>query len=282
MSRAYKNLLIALVPQADTTPQPTAAARAGMALAGHWGAHVTVIHLAPRPAWVPHSVFTEMPARLVAAENRHLSDLAQRSLDSAAELAADAGVECRTLAIAADFYGLVERGVRKARLQDLVVMDAASSGLPDYREIVHGMLFRGGRPVLLVPTGWTPAVPGHVTVAWDGSVPSARALFEALAILQAATQVDIVTIQGEKKLHEPATGDEIVAQLARHDIRAQRQHLKSPDGDVAAALRGYAAGSGSQLIVMGAYAHSRFQEAILGGVTRSMLDETPVAVLMAH
>lgn len=282
MIRQYKDIFIALVPRREGHPGLTAATRMGIALAKESQAFVTIAFLSPRAAWVPYSVFTDMPAQAIAAENRRLDAMAREGLEDAGKAATAAGVPFETESVATDFYALLTRSARKAQLHDVVIMDAASDLLPDYREIVQGMLFRSGRPIMILPDSREPGIPRNVTIAWDGSIPASRAIIESLPILQMAEEVCVVTVEGEKKLPDFATGNAGVAYLNRHGVKARQKCLSATNGDVAGALRAHVADGESDMIIMGAYAHSRFQEAILGGVTRSFLGASPVPLFMAH
>lgn len=282
MPREIKNILVALVPQERGQEQPTAATRMSLALARQSGSFLTINFLSPRPAWVPYSLFTDIPAQLVAQENERFDQSAEACLNLAGEAAAAAGVAFETELIALDFIAMMHRSTRRAQLQDLVLMDAQSGALRDYREIMQGMLFRSGRPVVLVPTRWNADVPRNIVIAWDGSVPAARAVGESLPLLQKADKVCVVTVQGEKDLANTAPSDRLVVYLERHGIQATQECLTAKNRAVASTLTDHVVRSGAEMIVMGAYAHSRLQEAVLGGVTRALLDDSPVPLFMAH
>ena len=92
---------------------------------------------------------------------------------------------------------------------------------PDQRSLVEALIFESGRPVLLLPEGATRQLPSsfdRVAVAWDHSRPAARAVADALPMLQAAKQVHVVTVVDEKRLHRPDSGVELCKHLARHGV----------------------------------------------------------------
>ncbi|WP_185984795.1 universal stress protein [Aureimonas mangrovi] len=274
--------MLTLLPEAQERTVPSPATNFAVALGSAFGGAVTIDFLAPKPAWIPYSLLTDMPLDLLAREERRLEEQARASLDFAAEAAAAAGLERETNLITLDFLALVGRAALRARLQDVIVMDAHGSALRDEIEIVEALIFRTARPLIRVPAGHGRALPRKIVVAWDGSVPAARAAREALPLLQAAETVEIVTVQGEKDVSDIAPGEKLAVYLSRHDVRATQTCLTAARRDVAQALREHAEGSGAGMIVMGAYAHSRLAQAFLGGVTSSLLRDTPVPLLLAH
>lgn len=176
-----------------------------------------------------------------------------------------------------------DRFLHLARTHDLTVMDAAPLAGSAERRRIEQILFDSGHPVLVVPQtmGWK--VPQRIAIAWDGSARAARAVADALPLLAGAKHVFVVTITGEKDLSRMAPGADLATYLARHGISETRiSMLARGDGDVAARLRQFVGEEAIELLVMGAFVHSRIRESVLGGVTRAMLDEAPVPLLLSH
>ena len=173
-----------------------------------------------------------------------------------------------------------------ASAADLVVLGQAA---PDYRvpsgfrpeEVVVG----SGRPVLVVPYAGAFAAVGHrALVAWDGTREASRALHDALPLLADAEAVTVLTVAGseaERDDRRQALG-RIVRHLGRHGIAAQAVEAIDSEIPIADLLLSRAADLAADLIVAGAYHHSQFREALLGGVSRELLDHMTVPVLMAH
>jgi nucleotide-binding universal stress UspA family protein len=92
----------------------------------------------------------------------------------------------------------------------------------------------------------------------------------------------VVTVTGEKDLGDETPSDRLAVYLDRHGVQVREDTLTTQNGSVADRLRDHVAVSGSEMIVMGAYAHSRIREAILGGVTRSLLGASPVPLFLSH
>ena len=135
---------------------------------------------------------------------------------------------------------------------------------------------------LLVPYAGTFAnVGGRVLVAWNGSAQAARAVNDALPFLQSAERVVVVMVN-------PARGDrtegtDIARHLARHGIAAEITDIVTDrNGNVGNVLLSRATDEAADLIVIGAYGHSRLRELVLGGVSRALLGHMTVPVLMAH
>jgi nucleotide-binding universal stress UspA family protein len=148
---------------------------------------------------------------------------------------------------------------------------------PEY-EIPQLVALESGRPALVIPYAGTFATVGQrVLIAWNDSAQSTRAVKDAMPFLRGAETVTILTLGQDKP-----RGDRIVAYLARHGITATAQHLTCDDISVGNLLLSRASDEGSDLIVMGAYGHSRARESILGGATRVMFKEMTVPVLMSH
>jgi nucleotide-binding universal stress UspA family protein len=181
---------------------------------------------------------------------------------------------------------------RYARYADLVVAgqddpDDPESFIADH--FPETLVMTCGRPVLFIPyTGVFPTLGANIMVAWNGSRESARAVQDAMPLLQRAEKVTVVRLNESKG--EPGAsranripGADIALLLARHDVKAEVAALDGvsdiPMGDM---LMSRASDLGADLIVMGAYGHSRWQELVMGGATRTLLESMPVPVLMSH
>ena len=140
-------------------------------------------------------------------------------------------------------------------------------------------------PVIVLPRG-NGAVPPfeRVLVAWNASPESARAVRQALPILQRARQVVVAVVERDPLGPAlPMGSQELAPFLARHGVTvAVRQQQAALDGDVGTALLGLARQTGAGLLVMGCYGHSRFRELLLGGVSRTILQRLTLPALMAH
>lgn len=174
----------------------------------------------------------------------------------------------------------------RARFADLVVLPkpyGKDHGV-ELEPVIEGALFEGLTPVMVVPDDATPMVsPKRVVLAWNGSAEALRAARAALPILVAAERVHVVLVDPPK--HGPTRSDPggLLSQyLARHGVKVEIDVLAKTMSRVSDVLLRHVSDVDAEMIVMGAYGHSRFREAILGGATRNMLEHTKVPVLMAH
>jgi nucleotide-binding universal stress UspA family protein len=174
----------------------------------------------------------------------------------------------------------------QSRYADLIVVS-----LPDPNDrfgVEHGLpqtLALGGtRPVLVVPTAYDGAPIGsNVLVGWDGSMPAQRAICAALPLLARAGSVTLglVNLERQSELHGDEPGADMALYLARHGVKVNVvvAHTRARESD---ALIDMAGEVHADLMVAGAFGHSRYREWFLGGVTRDLLDSAPVPLLIAH
>jgi len=142
-----------------------------------------------------------------------------------------------------------------------------------------------GRPVLVVPyVGTFTDIGRRILVAWDASREATRAVKDAMPLLVAASSVTVMTIDAEQTRvgHGEVPGADIALHLARHGVTAQVDRTVSAGIGIGNTLLSRASDLEADLLVMGAYGHSRVRELLLGGVTRTVLASTTLPVLMAH
>jgi nucleotide-binding universal stress UspA family protein len=150
---------------------------------------------------------------------------------------------------------------------------------------VVATVMSSGRPVLVVPfAGDFQTVGDRVLVAWNASREAARAVNDALPLLEKASMVTVLAVNPRHGIggHGDVPAADIALHLARHGVRAEASHTVAndiPDGE---ALLSYAADIGADMIVAGAYGHSRAREMVFGGVTRTLLEEMTVPVFLSH
>jgi nucleotide-binding universal stress UspA family protein len=179
-----------------------------------------------------------------------------------------------------DFFSEAKNIARFGRVSDIVVSAAPKSSSDDIG--LEAALFDTGRPILLAPEHGSAAVAsGTVVVAWNGSVEASRAVVAAMPLLAHAEHVFAFTSpKGELQLSAAA---ELATYLRWHGIRAST--IKAEAGganSISGALLEAVEKVKANLLVMGAYTHSRVRERLFGGVTRDVMKGASVAVLMAH
>lgn len=192
------------------------------------------------------------------------------------------GVEATVSQIGAitQFVGL------RARFADLVLQPRpyGEGRGSDDEAVVEAALFEGSAPVLVLPEGGLKGALGRqILVAWNQSDEALAAVRRALPMLKAADLVNIVIVDPPSQGPERSDPGGLLTQmLARHGVRAEVSVIAKTLPRVSDVLNRHAREQGADMIVMGAYGHSRFREAILGGATRNMLENAEIPVLMAH
>jgi len=176
-----------------------------------------------------------------------------------------------------------------ARYADLAVVGQEGSDTPTTPDwgmsIIQRVLFSSGRPLLVVPyAGRFEAVGRRVLVGWNASPQAARAVNDALPFLARADATTVLAVnpRGGVGGHGDVPAADIALHLARHGARATAAHAVAEEVSEADVLLNHASDISADLIVMGAYGHSRMRELVLGGVTRALLHRMTVPVLMAH
>lgn len=174
----------------------------------------------------------------------------------------------------------------RARFSDLVVLGQpyGKGRGQELEAIAEAAMFEGQVPVLVVPDDFSGEIAGRrILAAWNQSNEAMNAIRKALPLLKAADLVDITII--DPPAHGPERSDpggQLSQLLARHGVHAEVSVLARTMPRVSDVINRHVGDTDADLIVMGAYGHSRFREAILGGATRNMLEKATVPVLMAH
>jgi len=207
-------------------------------------------------------------------------------------IAFDAAIKDRALGtewrvVEARNQGVAETVMNHGRSADLIIASQRDRDW-DFATLLdepERLAIESGRPVLVVPHHKRFAdFASRITVAWNGSRESARAVFDALPLLQAADSVRIVWINPQDEPRDagnlPTAGVE--AALERHGVRCTGSSMLADDAEAGGALLSSLADDESDLLVMGAYGHSRIREFVFGGTTRHILKHMTVPVLMSH
>lgn len=175
-----------------------------------------------------------------------------------------------------------ENMVDLARLHDLVVLPAPES--PGFEHSgIQAALFDTGRPVVLLPSQrkklqWL----DRLVVAWDYSREAARALSDAMPLLALAKQVHVISVFGEKGIHTTSTASDLDKFLSAHNIKYVRHQETLKSTSIGEFLMQYAMDLNADMLVMGAYGHSRLREFVLGGATRGALSDPLLPLFLSH
>lgn len=282
-----------LVPMTDHRGQESVLTLA-FAVTHLFGSHLTCLFIRPDPrAAIPF-----MGEGLTADAIQDLVDASEREGKArAARTLAMFDEKCRTESIdigdglngtespsAAweEVTGFIaDRVGRAARLADLtIVPQPIDPNAQDSADILNEVMFRSGRPLMLAPPDPDTTLTGTILIAWNGRAECARTVANALPFLRRAERVLLLTIDSENPDRPSLEG--LSLYLARHGIDADIIHRQSGDDTVGEAMVKAVSEQGADMLVMGAYSHSRWREMIIGGVTRHAIHNMPVPIFMSH
>jgi nucleotide-binding universal stress UspA family protein len=232
--------------------------------------------------------FRPILSGFIAGYREIVADLAADSEKNAAEASDKLVKLCKQNKVALDMrrdflrLNMPEtRLIDLARLHDLVALPAPGPDAMDF-SLAHSAIFRTGRPVLLFPRKRSLAQPDRVIVGWDFSREAARALKDAVPVLKLAKDIHIVGVTGEKEIVTTATATDLEKFMHAHGLSFHYRALEKQRASVTEQLFDQAREIDADLLVMGAYGHSRFSEFVLGGATLDALDDPPLPILLSH
>lgn len=272
----------------DTYPEPTsdAAIDAAVDVAALLGAQITALAL---------RLTIPVKSNMIAEHLIGLTDLAReeeaRSLAAATHgldrfkaRAESRGVFRGVLLETTQFANFAQHVAQRARARDLCIVPVGGA-LDGQNEVAETLIFHSGRPVLLMrrEAKVNAKLAGGVAVlAWDGSVPAARAMADALPILRGMRQVRVLTIVNEKASATAGLAQDAARHLQAHGVETVIDEVDAKGEFISRVLDSYLARTEADLMVMGAYGRSRLREVILGGATEHMLRRAQLPVLMSH
>jgi nucleotide-binding universal stress UspA family protein len=283
--------ILAPVQNADSAE---AGLKAAIALARRHKAHIDALHIRQRPN-IPASGYYPVGVIFV---DEHVAELkealeieATRLKEIFDRVMKEAGVPVLASAAHRDDAGATaswrdQAGIlpfdisAAARVADIIAFGRASGdqGYPD-AGLIEEAIFQSGRPVLIAPPGKLERTPRRIVIAWNGGREAARALTAAMPLFEEAENVAVVSIG---PFPADLEGPERAAELLRlHGVKADAAR-RTPAGAAEDDLAAAATEARADLIVMGAYSHSRWRELVLGGFTRRMLKQADFPLLLAH
>jgi nucleotide-binding universal stress UspA family protein len=277
MTMALRDLLIHVVNEADSG----AAIDAALALAEQHDAHLVGLGIRT-PIDIPAYAEVNLPESVLGTLRERESQRLANARQLFETKAKHAGRSDRTEWRIDEGMPFQKLGLH-ARYADLSIVPQNRPQGQDYRfaELAEDLMVSSGRPVLVIPTdGAKKPIGRTVIVAWNGSREAARALADAMPLLERAKSVEVF-MAGEQHIGD-LPGADIATHLARHKIGVEVHQSAATGVSVGDALLSRAAAIGADLIVMGGYGRSRLRDFILGGVTRHMLQHLTVPVHMSH
>lgn len=280
---AYKTVLV----HCNDKTRSVRAMQAAADVAQRFQAHLVGVSVVPPVAVIPGGM-PGAPDAIVLEEHslayrRNSPDL--RAAFEAAAGGRSSGVEWREAEAGSSTVADVV--LQHARAADLVIASQSDPGWQwtAYFDIADRLAVESGRPVLIIPKdGSHKGFGKKVLVAWNARREAARAVFDALPILQCAKDVKVVWVNPQSELE--TAGDlpaaDICAALARHGVKCQATEQIRPRVGVGETLLACAEDFSADLLVMGCYGHTRLREFVFGGASRHVLNHMSIPVLMSH
>jgi len=276
-----KNLLVVV----DHSKQAAARIDAAALLAAKHDAHLTALFVIAPPA-LPSYIGAELGDEVLNIQRRMQREHADETAALFRRRVELAGIGSR-----AEWRAVHGDPTQVAsvigRYADLVILGQVDPGRDRDIPVVHPeeVLFDCGRPVLMIPyAGGVSSIGEQVVVGWNASRESARAVNDALPLLETAKKVSILAVNPKPGLNglgdEP--GADIALHLARHGVKVTADHFSARDMEPGDMILNYVAYTSADLLVMGAYGRSRIRELVLGGVTRHIMLHMTVPVLFSH
>ncbi|MBR0846657.1 universal stress protein [Bradyrhizobium diazoefficiens] len=247
------------------------------------GARISALALDEDVFERPKVSFPGEPDSIEPRGVREPSDM-QQLLNAFTHAASRAGIRATSRSITVPKDQVATILAEQARCSDLTLVPVTSH---DSRteKLVEIFLFDSGRPVLLCPEEHVDVLRPElqdVMIAWDHSAPAARAIGDALPILQAAASVRVVTVTDDKTEAIKQSGTRLVDHLREHGVYASFETVKAGGSSIGKVLDSFAHSQAIDAIVMGAYNHSRLNETLWGGVTKTVIGQPPCWVMMSH
>jgi nucleotide-binding universal stress UspA family protein len=280
---SFKDVLIALTTYPE--PTPVSALDDAVDLAAALGAKVSAIACEVKIS-APGSVLKrllDVPA-MVAAEGKKSATNAQQLLAAFQEAAEKRGILLERISEQCLTSDVPEVLIEYSRLRDLTILPVPEGNYFD-RWYAESIIFGSGRPTIVLPhtrkrTGSFAL--DTVIVAWDFSRSATRAIADAMPILETAKRVCVLTVVKEKAIDTRRSGAELAKHLARHSIDVVLDEVDAKGRSIGDVFEAHLTYRNANLLVMGAYGHSRMREFILGGATQRMLARPPVPILLSH
>jgi len=265
-----------------------------LAVARRFNAHISVVHCRPRPedmlpggVYVPTSFRQQVAAfanTMADDEEGRVKALFQDYCSRHDLVIVDdvsAAPKDRPSASWSETTGKQAAVVAvRGRLADLVAVAQPDPKLDLGRNTLEAALLETGRLVLLCPPATVTSIGRHVAVGWDGQAEAARAVAAAMPILGGADQITVLAAETGGRVE--LGPEELRTYLARHDAPAEVRTIRSRANEVAEGLLAVAKEAGADVLLIGAYGHSRRRELLMGGVTQHIIEHADLPVLMSH
>jgi nucleotide-binding universal stress UspA family protein len=223
-------------------------------------------------------------AGILAADRKKSAHNAHELLDAFETIAQGVGLVHERQLLGCRLLEIPEYLAREAHFRDVAMVPLRD---PTHlsQDIAEQLVFASDRPILAFPEDPNRTLSANlenVAIAWDFSAPGTRAIADALPFLRQAKQIRVFTVIDDKPIEKSHSGARLAKHLARHGVEAVAEDITSSGRAIGHVFKDYVVKHRNDLLVMGAYGHSRIREFILGGATKSVLLHPPTWVLLSH
>ena len=288
---AFRDILLLL----DTYPEPTPASAIddAVVLAQAMGARISALACAimlPGTGNILADTLLDVPTILVEEGGKSLSN-AEAVLSRFHRAAEERGIFQEGILDRFPKAAISDLFIEHARVRDLTIVpipDEETVGRLSTESMVgyaEQIVFGSGRPTIFLQRNRMSerkVAIDTVIVGWDCSRPASRAVADALPILEVAKQVIVVTVTITKPAESKASVAALARNLTHHGVQVALETVDADGQEIGKVLLNYVASRGADLLVMGAYGHSRLRETVFGGTTRSLLERSSTPILLAH
>lgn len=238
---------------------------------------------------IPPHVAATLTSKINEEQQQNSAQKTQAVLDDFMEQSKDSGVDVSSHVINCRESKAPEELSLFSRNFDVVILRQTNPDRTHSASLVSSLaekvLFSSGRPVLYIPYVGAHQIPANrALIAWDGSRASTRAVHDALPLMESMDEVVVLVVNSDKKPSSKGkeSGADLVKHLQNHGINARLEHVQSMGVDVAIIILNALADQGADILIMGGYGSSRIHELLLGGVTKTLMQDMTVPVFMSH
>ena len=280
---AFKDILVHLDDSAECENR----VKAAVALAKRQESGVTGVALALEST-ISTYIGIDIPSSLSDTQKELVQKAAENAVAKFEKAAADEGVSCNSRIVSCSATKAPAVLAFHARHADMTFLGQPNPDNPGahfQESLLEGVLFASGRPVYIVPYIGRPDTKIRTAViAWDGGKKAVRAVNDAIPLLQGRGEAIVLVINPEERreAHGDNPGADIAAHLERHGVKAKvviHPHAEISKGTV---ILNFLSDSGADLLIMGAFGHSRLREKAFGGATDTILHQMTAPVLMSE
>jgi len=221
----------------------------------------------------------DMPGLARAMEERSRSECGR--VISLVRQAAGTGLQAQCATREVPLSDALTLLTAESRFFDLTIIPwSADTGATN--SLTEAVVFGSGRPAILIPPADQPRPINHIAIAWDGSRVAARALGDALPLLEEGARISVLTVRGEKPLSSTSAAADLAFWLGKRGYEASAAEIPLAGRKISDALQEAALAEGCQLLAMGGFGHSRLRDFVLGGATQGVMANLRLPVLLSH